>query len=106
MIAQRLDQKLREQTAVGGVFNSCAYLSRSHFLSFLFPIVVPFLSFVSFLFVATLASSSFQRPLLIVIDRNEDLSAILAHSWTYQALVHDLFALDLNRVQIDIKVRR
>ena len=62
-----------------------------------------FLYLYLFLYLANM-SSSFQRPLLIILDRNEDLSSVLAHSWTYQALVHDLFSLDLNRIQLDVKV--
>ena len=46
------------------------------------------------------ASGSFERPVLILLDRDLDCSTILHHTWTYQALVHDLFGLDLNRVTI------
>lgn len=31
-----------------------------------------------------------QRPLLLILDRNLDLATPLHHTWTYQALVHDL----------------
>ena len=33
---------------------------------------------------------SFQRPLLIVLDRNLDLATPFHHTWTYQALAHDV----------------
>nr|XP_009668263.1 PREDICTED: sec1 family domain-containing protein 1 [Struthio camelus australis] len=33
---------------------------------------------------------SFQRPLLVLVDRNIDLATPLHHTWTYQALVHDV----------------
>ena len=33
---------------------------------------------------------SFQRPLLILLDRNVDVATPLHHPWTYQALVHDV----------------
>jgi hypothetical protein len=33
---------------------------------------------------------SFQRPLLVLLDRNVDLATPLRHAWTYQALLHDL----------------
>lgn len=35
-------------------------------------------------------TASFQRPLLAILDRGIDLAAPLHHSWTYQALAHDL----------------
>eukprot|EP01121_Diplochlamys_sp_Union-15-3_P021348 TRINITY_DN8621_c0_g1_i2.p1 TRINITY_DN8621_c0_g1~~TRINITY_DN8621_c0_g1_i2.p1 ORF type:complete len:505 (-),score=66.35 TRINITY_DN8621_c0_g1_i2:5-1519(-) len=48
------------------------------------------------------SSSSFHRPLLVLLDRNLDLSVMLAHAWTYQALVHDIFKMNLNRVQLEL----
>ncbi|MFH4981718.1 hypothetical protein AB6A40_008427 [Gnathostoma spinigerum] len=38
------------------------------------------------------------RPMLIIADRGVDLATMLHHTWTYQALVHDVLELDLNRV--------
>ena len=35
--------------------------------------------------------TSFTRPLLVILDRNMDLATALHHTWTYQALVHDVF---------------
>jgi len=43
---------------------------------------------------------SFQRPVLIILDRNMDLCTPLHHTWTYQALCHDVFDLQLNRVTV------
>jgi hypothetical protein len=40
------------------------------------------------------------RPVLVILDRNIDLSSMLAHSWTYQALVHDVLEMKLNRVTV------
>lgn len=40
------------------------------------------------------------RPLLVVLDRNMDMTTPLHHTWTYQALVHDVLDLKLNRVRI------
>ncbi|KAK6052126.1 Sec1 family protein [Cooperia oncophora] len=47
------------------------------------------------------------RPLLIIADRSADLATMLHHTWTYQALVHDVLAsaappleLDQNRVTV------
>ncbi|KAL9938762.1 hypothetical protein V8E36_002481 [Tilletia maclaganii] len=42
-----------------------------------------------------------QRPLLVLLDRNVDLVPMLSHSWTYQALVHDVLDLKLNRVTVE-----
>ena len=44
---------------------------------------------------------SFQRPLLVVLDRNLDLATMLHHTWTYQALSHDVLDFKLNRVEIE-----
>lgn len=44
---------------------------------------------------------SFQRPLLILLDRNIDMATPLHHTWTYQALGHDVLELALNRVAIE-----
>lgn len=44
---------------------------------------------------------NFQRPLLIILDRNVDMATPLHHTWTYQALAHDLLDLALNRVVIE-----
>lgn len=43
---------------------------------------------------------SFQRPVLIILDRNIDMATPLHHTWTYQALTHDILDLSLNRVVI------
>ncbi|KAG9114438.1 Vesicle trafficking between the ER and Golgi, partial [Ceratobasidium sp. 392] len=37
------------------------------------------------------------RPVLILWDRNLDLVPMLSHSWTYQALVHDVMDMRLSR---------
>lgn len=44
---------------------------------------------------------SFQRPLLVLLDRNLDIATMLHHTWTYQALSHDVLDLKLNRVEIE-----
>jgi len=38
---------------------------------------------------------------LIILDRNIDLVPMLAHSWTYQALVQDVLDMKLNRVSVE-----
>ncbi|KAI4902197.1 hypothetical protein NFI96_029564 [Prochilodus magdalenae] len=44
---------------------------------------------------------SFQRPLFVLADRNLDLATPLHHTWTYQALIHDVLDLHLNRVSLE-----
>ncbi|XP_054154326.1 sec1 family domain-containing protein 1-like [Oppia nitens] len=44
---------------------------------------------------------TFQRPLLVILDRNMDMTTPLHHTWTYQALAHDVLDLKLNQVRID-----
>ncbi|KAF5312827.1 hypothetical protein D9619_002714 [Psilocybe cf. subviscida] len=44
--------------------------------------------------------SNLQRPLLLILDRNMDLVSMLAHGWTYQALVSDCLDIKLNRVTV------
>lgn len=47
------------------------------------------------------ANFSFQRPLLVILDRNVDMATPLHHTWTYQALAHDVMDLSLNRIMIE-----
>lgn len=44
---------------------------------------------------------SFQRPLFVLADRNLDLATPLHHTWTYQALIHDVLDFHLNRVSME-----
>ena len=44
---------------------------------------------------------SFQRPLLIVLDRNVDMATVFHHTWTYQAMAHDVLDLSLNRLVVE-----
>jgi len=39
---------------------------------------------------------------LILLDRNVDLSVMFHHTWTYQALVHDLLDMKLNTITIPV----
>ncbi|KAJ3035694.1 Vesicle trafficking between the ER and Golgi, partial [Rhizophlyctis rosea] len=43
---------------------------------------------------------SLTRPVLVLLDRNMDLTTMLNHTWTYSTLVHDLLDMKLNRVVI------
>ncbi|KAG2179061.1 hypothetical protein INT43_001911 [Umbelopsis isabellina] len=50
-------------------------------------------------------SASVQRPVLILLDRSLDLVPMLSHSWTYQALIHDILELKLNRIVVESEDR-
>ncbi|KAJ2725998.1 Vesicle trafficking between the ER and Golgi [Coemansia sp. Benny D115] len=41
-----------------------------------------------------------RRPVLVLLDRDIDLGSMLAHSWTYQGLIHDLFDIRLNQITV------
>ncbi|CAL9115374.1 unnamed protein product [Musa textilis] len=43
-------------------------------------------------------TSSFQRPILCLFDRNFELSVGIQHDWNYRPLVHDVLGIKLNRV--------
>lgn len=70
MVARKLDQRLRDY-----VLNSRQTFSANN-------------------------STQYQRPVLVILDRTVDLVSMVSHSWTYQALVHDLCDLKLNRVTL------
>lgn len=46
-------------------------------------------------------NSSFNRPLLIILDRTVDMSAMIQHSWNYQPLLHDSFGIALDKVVLN-----
>ena len=46
---------------------------------------------------------SFQRPLLVLLDRNVDLATPFHHTWTYQALAHDVLVSSSNNCLLQIK---
>lgn len=75
MVAKRLDKKLREN-----LFDARNNLFQTDTQS---------------------RNFNFQRPLLIVLDRNVDMATPLHHTWTYQALAHDLLDMALNRVVVE-----
>lgn len=52
---------------------------------------------------SSLTTASYQRPVLLLLDRNVDLKVMLSHSWSYQSLVHDVFDMKLNRVEVAVK---
>ncbi|EOO02605.1 putative snare docking complex subunit protein [Phaeoacremonium minimum UCRPA7] len=53
---------------------------------------------------ASSAGTPTSRPVLIILDRNVDLLPMLTHQWTYQALVHDVLNMKLNRITIETPI--
>ncbi|GBF90033.1 hypothetical protein Rsub_02741 [Raphidocelis subcapitata] len=45
-------------------------------------------------------AATLSRPLLVLFDRNFDLSVALQHTWSYKPLVQDVLGLRLNRVTL------
>eukprot|EP00879_Flechtneria_rotunda_P018857 GHRR01019794.1.p1 GENE.GHRR01019794.1~~GHRR01019794.1.p1 ORF type:complete len:638 (+),score=249.45 GHRR01019794.1:780-2693(+) len=45
-------------------------------------------------------AATLSRPLLVIFDRNFDLSVMLQHCWSYKPLVQDVLGLKLNRVTL------
>lgn len=41
-----------------------------------------------------------QRPVLVLLDRNIDLGAMLSHLWIYQCMVSDVFELRRNTIKV------
>jgi hypothetical protein len=41
-----------------------------------------------------------QRPLLIILDRDLDLTPMVAHAWSYAGLCSDLLGMELNKLSI------
>ncbi|KAG0676877.1 Vesicle trafficking between the ER and Golgi [Kluyveromyces marxianus] len=43
-------------------------------------------------------TTSFERLVLVLVDRNIDIASMFAHSWIYQCLVFDIFKLSRNTI--------
>jgi sec1 family domain-containing protein 1 len=80
MLSQKLDRKLRDHllNSKNSIFNAARQASAS----------------------GTAAS----RPVLIILDRNIDLTPMLAHSWTYISLIHDVLSMKLNRITVETPI--
>lgn len=46
-----------------------------------------------------MGTTSFQRPVLCLFDRNFELAVGVQHDWSYRSLVHDVLELKLNKIQ-------
>ena len=78
---------------ISGSVNICPILEQASFLIRLQAGLT-----VSMGMVIGVTLSSFQRPVLVLLDRSIDTSIILHHTWTYQALIHDLLHLQVDSV--------
>jgi hypothetical protein len=77
MVAQILNEKLVDLLKAGGsteIFSSTSAVSAD--------------------------PSHAQRPLLVILDRDLDLSPMVSHGWSYAGLAADLFGMSLNKLTI------
>ncbi|KAG6359412.1 hypothetical protein INS49_012933 [Diaporthe citri] len=81
MIAQKLDRKLRDHILNSGSKDGL-FSNRP----------------------SSSAGTPTSRPVLVLLDRNVDLTPMLSHGWTYQHLVHDVLNMKLNRITIETPV--
>ena len=81
MIAQKLDRKLRDHILNSGSKDGL-FANRP----------------------SSSAGTPTSRPVLVLLDRNVDLTPMLSHGWTYQHLVHDVLNMKLNRITIETPV--
>jgi hypothetical protein len=50
------------------------------------------------------SAATTSRPVLILADRNVDLTPMFSHSWTYQSLITDLLHMHLNKITVSVPV--
>jgi hypothetical protein len=50
------------------------------------------------------SSAVASRPVLIIADRNVDLTAMFSHSWTYQSLITDILHMHLNKIIVSVPI--
>ncbi|CCC69278.1 hypothetical protein NCAS_0C02880 [Naumovozyma castellii] len=48
-------------------------------------------------------TDSFERSVLIILDRKIDFACMFSHSWIYQCMVFDIFKLSRNTITIPVK---
>ena len=49
---------------------------------------------------------AFNRPIILLLDRNFDLMTPMTHSWTYQSLIHDVLETGLNSVAMNAEGKK
>jgi hypothetical protein len=50
------------------------------------------------------AAAVASRPVLVIADRNVDLTAMFSHSWTYQSLITDILHMHLNKITVSVPI--
>jgi hypothetical protein len=101
MVAKRVCDRLREHLLRSST------LSDSLSSSFQRPRTICPLLFSPFLFSGELTTALnvvTLQPVLVLVDRNVDMSVMFHHTWTYQALVHDLLDMKLNTIRLQQEV--
>jgi len=83
MVSRRLEERIRELLAKG---SAAAELFSSGGVGS-----------------AALGEPVGQRPLLCVLDRDMDLVTMLNHTWTYQAMTHDVLGMRLNSLTVPVE---
>mmetsp|Transcript_66695 Transcript_66695/g.168225 ORF Transcript_66695/g.168225 Transcript_66695/m.168225 type:complete len:638 (+) Transcript_66695:135-2048(+) len=83
MVARSLEERIREMLRTGGASATELFTGSGGARG-----------------VDTGAGTAGQRPLLCILDRNTDLVTMLNHTWTYQAMAHDILGLRLNRLTV------
>lgn len=71
-------------------------------VSFLFVFIIYLTQFYIVLFYCSLLCDLFALCNKSLIGGDIDLTVMLNHSWTYQALIHDLLNMQLNRVIVPV----
>jgi len=86
MVAQRLEARIRELLTQGGAAASELFSAASATSAPRMPG----------------ADAGAGRPLLCILNRDVDLTSMLLHTWTYQAMAHDVFGMRLNKLTVPV----
>mmetsp|Transcript_93178 Transcript_93178/g.290505 ORF Transcript_93178/g.290505 Transcript_93178/m.290505 type:complete len:645 (+) Transcript_93178:124-2058(+) len=84
MVGRRLDERIRELLSKGGADAAELFSSAGGGA-------------------AGASEAGGQRPLLCILDRDMDLVTMLNHTWTYQAMAHDILGMRLNRLTVPVE---
>lgn len=87
MVAQRLEERIRELLNKGGATAAELFSSAA----------------VGGARAAAEGPAGSQRPLLCILDRDVDLVTMVNHTWTYQAMCQDVLGMRLNRLSVPVE---
>jgi len=85
MVAERLEERIRELLNRGGATAADLFSAAATGAA------------------RSAADAASQRPLLCILDREVDLITMLNHTWTYQAMAHDVLGMRLNRLTVPVE---